>query len=153
MTLPASLPSGQFELAAGLAAPGSDTSTSVSLGSLTVQTADIERREPDLRARVHAAFANGAQLIGYDLKARRARPGDNLDLTLVWRAGTLMKGDQLLTLALMDEGGKLISQWESEPAGASARPLAGPPTSTSKMAGRCGCRANCRVARSALSSR
>ena len=34
-----------------------------------------------------------------------------------------MKGDQLLTVALMDEGGKLISQWESEPAG--KRPTSG----------------------------
>jgi hypothetical protein len=52
------------------------------------------------------------------------RPGDNIDLTLVWHTDTPISGDHLLTLALLDENGRLLAQWESEPAG-DKRPTSG----------------------------
>jgi hypothetical protein len=124
VTLPATLQAGEFEFAAALVPAGTAPSTYIGLGNLAVQPADRQLTEPDLRARVGANFANGAQLVGYDLKARRVKAGDNLDLTLVWRADVPIKGDHMLTLALLDEGGRILSQWESEPAGGK-RPTTG----------------------------
>ncbi|MCC7368452.1 MAG: glycosyltransferase family 39 protein [Chloroflexi bacterium] len=124
LTLPASLGAGAFELAAALVVPGQAATGPIGLGHITVQAADRELKEPELRMRVDAAFVGGAQLLGYDLKARRVRPGDNLDLTLVWRAAQPSLRDQVLALALLDESGRILSQWESEPAGGK-RPTSG----------------------------
>jgi hypothetical protein len=124
LVLPATLPAGPVELAAGLAAPSGTPGQYVSLGTVAVQTADRETSLPDLRARLDTRFADGAELIGLDSKARRARPGDAVDLTLVWRAAAPIPGDDVVTIALLDEAGRVLAQQESEPAGGK-RPTSG----------------------------
>jgi hypothetical protein len=124
LVLPATLPAGTVELAAGLAAPSGMVSQYVTLGTLTMQSADRELGEPELRARLGSQFAGGAALVGFEYKGRRARTGDTVDLTLVWRTAGPIQDDQLVTVALLDEAGRVMAQQESEPAGGK-RPTSG----------------------------
>jgi len=124
VTLPATLPAGDIELAVGLAAAGAVSSQYVGVGNVAVQAADRQMTEPDLRARIDARFPNGLELLGFDMRSRRVRPGDNLDLTLVWRTTVQSPTDQLVTLALLDDQGQILLQQESEPAGGK-RPTSG----------------------------
>jgi hypothetical protein len=124
LVLPTSLPAGPVELTAGLASAGQPVVQAVPIGTLAVQAADRELREPELRARLDAPFTSGAELLGLDYKARRVRAGDTVDLTLVWRALGPMAADQTVTMALLDEAGRVLAQQESEPAGGK-RPTSG----------------------------
>ena len=124
LVLPASLPAGQVELAAGLAGVGQPVAQHVALGSVAIQAADRQLTEPDLRARLDASFASGAELLGLDYKVRRVRAGDTVDLTLVWRARGPIGSDQTVALGLLDEAGRVVAQQESEPAGGK-RPTSG----------------------------
>ena len=124
LVLPAALSTGQFELAAGLASTGQPAAQHVSIGTVSVERADRELTEPELRARLDVTFASGAELLGLDYKVRRVRAGDTVDLTLVWRALGPIVGDQTVTLALLDEAGRIVAQQESEPAGGK-RPTSG----------------------------
>jgi hypothetical protein len=124
LVLPATLPVGEVELAAGLVSGSGAPTQYVSLGMVTVQEVDRQMTEPDLRGRIGARFAGGAELVGLDFKGRRARAGDTVDLTLVWRAGSQIQGDQIVTVALLDEAGRVLMLQESEPAGGK-RPTSG----------------------------
>jgi 4-amino-4-deoxy-L-arabinose transferase-like glycosyltransferase len=124
VVLPSALPAGPVELAAGLALESSGEVQYVSLGNVAVQAADRELKEPELRARVGAQFEGGAELVGLDYKGRRFRAGDQADLTLVWRASGLILGDRVVSLGLLDEAGRVLTQQDSEPAGGK-RPTSG----------------------------
>jgi len=124
LVLPAALSTGQFELAAGLASTGRPAPQHVSIGTVSVERADRELTEPELRARLDVTFASSAELLGLDYKVRRVRAGDSVDLTLIWRALGPIVGDQTVTLALLDEAGRIVAQQESEPAGGK-RPTSG----------------------------
>jgi hypothetical protein len=124
LVLPATLPAGDVELAVGLADGPGAVSKYVSLAILTIDGADRELEEPELRARVGATFLSGAELVGLDYKSRRVRAGDNADLTLVWRAGRPIQADQVVAVAVLDEAGQVRSQQAGEPAGGK-RPTSG----------------------------
>jgi hypothetical protein len=122
--LPASVPPGEVELAAGLAAAGQPAAQYARLGTVKVEGVDRELNEPELRARLGSRFGNDVELVGIDSKSRRARAGDTLDMTLVWRAAAQPSSDYLLTVALLDEGGKVTVLQENEPTGGK-RPTSG----------------------------
>jgi hypothetical protein len=124
LVLPASLPAGEIEVAVELASGGQPAAQHLSIGKLSVQKADRELSEPDIRTRLDAAFTSGAELLGLDYKVRRVRAGDTVDLTLVWRALGPIRDDQIVTLALLDEAGRIHAQQDSEPAGGK-RPTSG----------------------------
>jgi hypothetical protein len=111
-------------LAATLASPGGPPGQYVGLGSVSVQPADRQITEPDLKARIGRQFASGAELVGVDYKGRRLRAGDTADLTLVWRTTEPIRSDQTVTVAVLDEAGRVLAQQESEPAG-NKRPTSG----------------------------
>jgi hypothetical protein len=124
LVLPASLTAREVELAVGLGRVGQPAAPHVPIGTVTVEEADRQLTEPDLRARLDARFAGGAELVGVDHKGRRARAGDTVDLTLVWRTVGPIPGDLVVTVALVDEAGRVLVQQESEPAGGK-RPTSG----------------------------
>jgi hypothetical protein len=124
LTLPSTLPAGTVELAAALATPGASPSQYVSLGTVPVQAADRDTAEPELKARLGNQFAGGAELVGFDTKGRRAKAGDQVDLTLIWRATAPITGDQIVTIGVLDDAGRVLAQQESEPAGGK-RPTSG----------------------------
>jgi hypothetical protein len=124
LVLPATLSSGELDLAVGLATAGEPAPRHASIGMVAVQAGDREVKEPELRARLDAFFVSGAELVGLDYKGRRVRAGETLDLTLVWRAARPISGDQLVTVALVDNVGRIHAQQENEPAGGK-RPTSG----------------------------
>jgi hypothetical protein len=124
IVVPPTAPEGPLELATTLVTPSGSPGQYVSLGTLTVQAGDRQLTEPDLRARLGSRFVGGAELVGVDYKGRRARAGDTVDLTLVWRAGAPIPTDQAVTVAVLDEAGRVLAQQESEPAG-NKRPTSG----------------------------
>jgi hypothetical protein len=124
LVLPATLSAGELDLAVGLASVGQPAARHVSIGTVAVQAADRVVKEPEVRARLDARFVNGAELVGLDYKGRRARAGETVDLTLVWRAARPISADQLVTVALVDNAGQIHAQQESEPAGGK-RPTSG----------------------------
>jgi hypothetical protein len=122
LIVPASLSPGEVELAIGTAGGSAGL---VSLGRLAVEDGDRQLTEPDLRARLDVDFTTGERLIGLDYKGRRVRAGDTLAMTLVWRtAAPSIPADHLLSVALLDESGRILAQQESEPAGGK-RPISG----------------------------
>jgi 4-amino-4-deoxy-L-arabinose transferase-like glycosyltransferase len=124
LVVPASLPTGEIELLAGLAEVGQPAAQNLLLGTVKVEAVDRELKEPELRARLDTPFGNEVELVGVDSKSRRARAGDTLDMTLVWRASATPSHDYLLTVALQDERGGIAVLQENEPAGGK-RPSSG----------------------------
>ncbi|MFN8632483.1 MAG: glycosyltransferase family 39 protein [Chloroflexota bacterium] len=125
VVMPASLPPGEVELAVGIPGRASQPVDYVALGRVTVQDGDRQLTEPELRARLDADFLSGEHLVGVDYKSRRFKPGDLVDMTLVWQqGGTQVPGDHVLSVALLDEAGRILAQQEGEPAGGK-RPTSG----------------------------
>ncbi len=124
ITLPATLNAGPVDIAAGLAVPGQPPAQYVALGTMNVQAGDREVQPPEMRASIGVRFANGALLLGLDSKTRRARANDTADFTLVWRADAPLPRDHTVTVALLDEAGRIVAQQENEPAGGK-RPTSG----------------------------
>jgi hypothetical protein len=68
--------------------------------------------------RVDAALDNGIVLDGYRIGSRTLRPGDTLDLTLVWRAAQGPTVDHWKVFThLLDSGSVIVAQRDAEPAG------------------------------------
>jgi hypothetical protein len=124
IVLPAALPSGALEVAVSMAPAATGPAQYVRVGTLAVQPTEQRLSAPPEAVSVHARFVGGAELEGFDLKARRVRPGDALDLTLFWRATGLIADDYAVSLALLDEAGRSVLQQDGEPAGG-RRPTSG----------------------------
>ena len=69
-------------------------------------------------------FGGEAELIGYELDSRRARPGETITLTLYWRGLRAMEADYTVFAHIVGEDTHLWATGDSWPAGGSA------PTST-----------------------
>lgn len=54
-------------------------------------------------------------LIGYNLEAEKARPGDNLWVTLYWQALTSVSHDYVILLRLLDQEGQETVYWLGRP--------------------------------------
>jgi hypothetical protein len=67
--------------------------------------------------KVDAALDNGIVLDGYRIGSRTLRPGDTLDLTLVWRAAGGPTADRWKVFThLLDGGSAVVAQRDAEPA-------------------------------------
>ena len=64
---------------------------------------------------VGARIGDAITLVGYDLSAEEAHPGETLDVTLVWRAEAVPEGDYTVFVHLIDEGGNLVAQDDHPP--------------------------------------
>ena len=67
------------------------------------------------RTAVDAAFANGLTLLGYDLAPAQARPGEELTLTLYWRADRAVAGDYVAFTQLLNAGDHIYAQHDKPP--------------------------------------
>jgi hypothetical protein len=124
LIVPATLPGGALELAVGLAGPSERPERYVGLSTFSVQPVARLMDEPNVRMRQEARFGDLARLVGFDLRNRRVRPGENADLTLVWQALAETRDNYRVTLYLLGDGDRVIAQVEEEPAGGK-RPTAG----------------------------
>jgi len=60
-------------------------------------------------------FGQGLELVGYEMSADRAQPGDTLPLSLYWHAPSPVVDDYVFLLQLYDEGGNLMEEGISGP--------------------------------------
>ena len=65
-------------------------------------------------ARQEAAWVNGAELLGYRISDRSMRPGDELDVTLFWRAQQPLDKDYKVFVHVVRDG-QVAAQHDSEP--------------------------------------
>lgn len=62
-----------------------------------------------------AQFDFFARLLGYQVSATAARPGEPLDIDLYWQVTGQPPGDYLLFVHLLDEAGALVAQRDTHP--------------------------------------
>jgi hypothetical protein len=124
LVIPARTASGSFDLAVGVAAPGQPIDPYVSLIRVNVQPISRDFGEPDVRTRQEAQFGALARLVGFKLKDRRLKPGENLELDLIWRALAETPASHLISVQLRSADRRVIASQEVEPAGGK-RPTTG----------------------------
>ena len=64
--------------------------------------------------RQEAAWVNGAELLGYRIADKSVRPGDELDVTLYWRAPQPLDMDYKVFVHVVREG-QVVAQHDAEP--------------------------------------
>jgi mannosyltransferase len=95
---------------------GTPMGTSAALGDVELskgRPASLAEVQPPRS--VQADFGQGLELVGYELGADRAQPGDTLPLSLYWHALSPAVGDYVFLLQLYDEGGDLVDEGISGP--------------------------------------
>jgi len=88
---------------------GTPTGTTDTLGSVELSSGrpvSVEEIQPSHP--VEAQLARGLELVGYDVSAGSAQPGDSLQLNLYWHANSLMAEDYVLLLQLYTEQGQVV---------------------------------------------
>jgi hypothetical protein len=66
---------------------------------------------------INAAFANGPELIGYDLSATGLKAGETITVTLDWSSSGPLDDDYTIFLHLVDMAGEVIAQGDGPPRG------------------------------------
>ncbi|MCX7839760.1 MAG: hypothetical protein N2559_09975, partial [Anaerolineae bacterium] len=64
---------------------------------------------------VHILFDGQAELVGYALPRTRVAPGDELPLTIFWRAREVMREDFSVYVRVFDADNKIIARWDAFP--------------------------------------
>ncbi len=77
-------------------------------------------RAPRMEHRLQVKLDGRISLLGYDLSSRSVKPGQNLTLTLYWRAQTAENDWLKVFTHLIGADGQLLSQHDSVPASGSA---------------------------------
>jgi len=126
--VPAAMPDGQYHLVVGLYRATDRERLAVVAGpqrgrdELVLTEVNILGREHDYLKPVashslQARFGESIVLIGYDLEARQARPGDKLGLTLYWQALSSVDKSYTVFVHLLDAD-EVIQGWgDSLPGG------------------------------------
>jgi hypothetical protein len=96
---------------------------------MTLTEANIQGREHDYLKPVvshplRARFGESVVLIGYDLEAQQARPGDKLGLTLYWHALSPMDKSYTVFVHLLDAN-EVIQGWGDSLPGGGTLPTTG----------------------------
>lgn len=108
-------------LSIGLYAPDSyrlavsDASGEALGDSLALTEIAIEANPGDLTNPQQQDFANDLMLVGYEYQRRVLAAGDELVVTLYWRALRDVESDYLIKLRLVDEGGREVVAVERRP--------------------------------------
>ncbi len=123
LVLPSSLPPGPLSLAVGLAPPGRLPERYLSLVSLALQAISRQYAEPAIRTRQEARFGDLARLVGYDLRNRRLKAGDSVEVSLIWQALAETRENYTVSVQLQGIDERVVAQHDGEPA-AGRRPTA-----------------------------
>jgi 4-amino-4-deoxy-L-arabinose transferase-like glycosyltransferase len=73
------------------------------------------KRQPPNASRQEFNLANKVALIGYEVDKAELRPGEEIHLTLYWRAGAEMGTDYTVFTHLIDEQGNIWGQMDNQP--------------------------------------
>ncbi len=98
-------------------ADGVARGASAVIGTVTVPKAEHppSREELGISQPLEADFGGRIALLGYELGQAAVQPGDSLYLMLFWQALTDMSEDYSLTVALVDEKGKVVGEERFSP--------------------------------------
>ncbi|HYU17857.1 MAG TPA: hypothetical protein VEQ11_04105, partial [Chloroflexota bacterium] len=124
LVLPSRLPPGPLSLAVGLAPPGRLPERYLSLVSLALQPISRQYAEPAVRTRQEARFGDLARLVGYDLRNRRLKAGDSVEVSLIWQALAETRENYTVSVQVQGVDDRVVAQHDGEPA-AGRRPTAG----------------------------
>jgi hypothetical protein len=92
----------------------------VPLRALRVRDRPHTYRVPRVQQRLEARLGEGIRLLGYDLAPDPARPGQEIAVTLYWRAETAGSAWLKVFVHLVGPDGSLIAQHDSPPANGEA---------------------------------
>jgi 4-amino-4-deoxy-L-arabinose transferase-like glycosyltransferase len=121
-------PGGAFDLALTLLDNTGRSVGQAALGPVQVRGRIRSFSLPPVDVPVDATFGNAIELVGFNLQPPLAyppaRPGDEVAVTLVWRALSPVDADYTITLQLLGSDGRVYGQLDAPPLGGAA------PTST-----------------------
>jgi hypothetical protein len=109
------VPTGPLELVVGLAGPGYAPERYETLSSLNVGAIARQLTPPSVRTLEEARFGDLARLVGYELKDRRLRPGESLDLRLVWQALAETLEGYTVSVQLQAPDGRTVARHDAAP--------------------------------------
>ncbi len=112
------------ELAVALEPTGVAERDLVPLTELVVEAVTPLMVEPAVRVRQDARVGDLARLIGFDIRDRRLKPGETLDLRVVWQALASTDEAHVVSVGLVGVDDRLVVRQDSEPAGG-RRPTTG----------------------------
>jgi hypothetical protein len=125
LLLPTDLPPGRYRLQLALLAPngrrlfasyaGELSDEPVALGMVEVLDRPRSFSLPEMEHTLRARLGVNARLVGYDLDASHALPGDQVNLTLYWQAdGPMVRPFKVFT-HLLDGAGEIVVQHDTPP--------------------------------------
>jgi 4-amino-4-deoxy-L-arabinose transferase-like glycosyltransferase len=119
-------PGGAFDLALTLLDNAGRSVGQAMLGSVQVQGRIRSFSLPPVDVPVDATFGDAIELVGFNLQPLipNLRPGDEVAITLIWRALAPVDADYTITLQLLGSDGRVYGQLDAPPLGGAA------PTST-----------------------
>ncbi len=119
-------PGGTFDLALTLLDNEGRSVGQATLGSVQVQGRIRSFSLPPVDVPVDAAFGNAIEVVGFNLQPLipNLHPGDEVAVTLIWRALAPVDADYTVTVQLLGSDGRVYGQLDALPLGGAA------PTST-----------------------
>ncbi|MBN1581933.1 MAG: hypothetical protein JXA89_14610, partial [Anaerolineae bacterium] len=121
LRLPTDAPAGTFELRLALRRPDdaflptSQGTDKLSLGTIEVEASQRLWEPPPFAYPVEARLGEQVELLGYNLDRTRARPGETVHLTLVWRCLHEMDTAYTVFTHLLDENEQMRGQQDNPP--------------------------------------
>ncbi|MBN1992983.1 MAG: glycosyltransferase family 39 protein [Anaerolineae bacterium] len=105
------------ELAVALVLPDGRVEAETVLTQIELETRPRQFDVPAVDRPLDISFGDAAQikLLGYNLPAAQAAPGDTLTLTLVWQAGAEMDLDYTVFVQLLNHAGQVAAQVDAPP--------------------------------------
>ncbi len=110
LKVPASAPSGPASLSLALAG-----GPSIPLGTATIRRIVREFTPPPTSHPLQAVLGEAIALVGYDLSADQARPGDQLTITLTWKDLRTVSTSYHVFVHLLDDQNHIWAQWDGVP--------------------------------------
>ena len=122
LRLPATIPPGTYQLAAGILLPDktrlqTPQGDQVVLGQVTVEARPHTFDRPQPQVALNADFSGSAALIGYDLDyPAPPTAGDSISLTLYWQGGAGFERSWTVFAHIVDSEGRIWGQQDQLPA-------------------------------------
>ncbi len=123
LNVPIDLPAGDdLWLRVALLPSDHDGPLALSQGNSTLTELSVSRREhlfemPDIAHTLDARFGDQIELLGYELDGSSAQPGDQLNVTLFWRAAETPSDGYTVFNHLVGEDGQIWGQFDGYPSG------------------------------------
>ncbi|MBA2447058.1 MAG: hypothetical protein H0V51_03430, partial [Chloroflexi bacterium] len=85
------------------------------LAQLNLRPIARQFTQPSIRTLEEARFGELARLVGYELKDRRLKPGDSLELRLVWQALAETLEGYTVSVQLQAPDGRTVARHDAAP--------------------------------------